>query len=100
MLKNKCIYWNPVLETLSHEKLQALQLKKFRRIVEWAYNNSPFYHRHYKKAGLEPGDIKRFEDIRKVPVTAHNPPERSHPETPYATPSVAQPTRCSTADTT
>ena len=67
MLKNKSIYWNPLLETLPREKLQALQLKKFRRIAEWAYNNSPFYHRHYKEAGLEPGDIKRFEDIRKVP---------------------------------
>ncbi len=56
-----------MLETLSIEKLRALQLKKFKRIVEWAYNNSPFYRRHYKAAGLEPGDIKRFEDIRKVP---------------------------------
>jgi phenylacetate-CoA ligase len=67
MLKDKSIYWNPLLETLSREKLQALQLKKFRRIVEWAYDHSPFYRRHYQEAGLEPGDIKRFEDIRKVP---------------------------------
>ena len=67
MLKSKSIYWNPVLETLSREKLQALQLKKFRWIVEWAYHNSPFYRRHYKEAGLEPGDIKKFEDIRRVP---------------------------------
>lgn len=67
MLPGHQIYWNPILETLPEEKLQALQLKKFRRILEWAYNNSPFYQRLYKEAGLEPGDIKSFDDIRKVP---------------------------------
>jgi phenylacetate-CoA ligase len=60
-------YWNPILETLPREQLQALQLKKFKNIVAWAYNNSAFYHRLYQAAGLEPGDIKSFEDIRKVP---------------------------------
>ena len=67
MIKDKSSYWNPILETLPQEKLQTLQLKKFKRLVEWAYNNSPFYRRLYQEAGLEPGDIKTFEDIRKVP---------------------------------
>jgi phenylacetate-CoA ligase len=67
MANDPNIYWNPILETLPQEKLQELQLKKFRRIVEWAYNNSPFYRRFYQEAGLEPEDIKTFEDIRKVP---------------------------------
>jgi phenylacetate-coenzyme A ligase PaaK-like adenylate-forming protein len=26
-------YWNPILETVPQEKLQALQLKKLKRIV-------------------------------------------------------------------
>ena len=67
MLKDRGLYWNPILETLPQEKIQALQLKKFRRILEWAYNNSPFYRRLYQDAGIEPGDIKRFEDIQRVP---------------------------------
>ena len=62
-------YWNPILETLPQEKLKALQLKKFKRIVEWAYNNSPFYRKLYKSAGMEPGDIKRYEDITRIPKT-------------------------------
>jgi phenylacetate-CoA ligase len=60
-------YWNPILEALPREKIQSLQLRKFKAILDWAYNNSPFYHRLYKNAGLEPGDIKTFEDIQKVP---------------------------------
>lgn len=60
-------YWNPILETLPQRDIKRLQLKKFKRIFEWAYNNSPFYRNHYKQAGIEPGDIKTFEDIKKVP---------------------------------
>jgi phenylacetate-CoA ligase len=67
MFQGHQVYWNPILETLPQEKLQALQLKKFRRILEWAYNNSPFYRRLYKEAGLELGDIKSFDDILKIP---------------------------------
>jgi len=63
------IYWNPLVETLAREKLEALQLKKFKRIVDWAYGNSPFYRRLYDGAGLEPGDIKTLEDVRNVPKT-------------------------------
>ena len=48
MLNNPSSYWNPILETLPQEKLQALQLKKFKRMVEWAYTHSPFYRRLYE----------------------------------------------------
>ncbi len=60
-------YWNPILETLPPEKLRQLQLKKFREIVTWAYDHSRFYRKLYADAGLEPGDIKTCDDIRKVP---------------------------------
>ncbi len=33
----KDIYWNPLVETLPLEKLRELQVKKFKRILEWAY---------------------------------------------------------------
>jgi phenylacetate-CoA ligase len=62
-------YWNPILETLPREKLQQFHLKKFQHIFKWAYENSPFYRRLYTEAGIEPGDIKTFDDIRKVPKT-------------------------------
>jgi phenylacetate-CoA ligase len=60
-------YWNPILETLPREKLELLQLRKFREIFTWAYEHSPFYHKLYSDAGIEPGDIKSFDDIRRVP---------------------------------
>jgi phenylacetate-CoA ligase len=65
MTQAPSIYWNPILETLPQEKIQALQLKKFRRIVEWAYDNSPFYRRLYQDAGMEPGEIEK-DMLREV----------------------------------
>ncbi|QTA84751.1 phenylacetate--CoA ligase family protein [Desulfonema magnum] len=60
-------YWNPVLETLPREKLHSLQLKKFRRIFTWTYENSRFHRKLYDEAGVTPEDIRSFEDIRRVP---------------------------------
>jgi phenylacetate-CoA ligase len=60
-------YWNPILETLPREKLQRLQLKKLQNVFKWAYEHSKFYHKVYSEAGIEPGDIRTFDDIRKVP---------------------------------
>ncbi len=69
MAEDRRIYWNPLLETLPGEKLKELQFKKFKRIVSWAYDNSPFYRRLYRDAGIEPNDIRSFDDIRRVPKT-------------------------------
>ena len=63
----KDLYWNPVIETLPMEKLRGLQLKKFKRILEWANERSKFHRKLYQDAGFEPGDIKSYEDIAKVP---------------------------------
>lgn len=60
-------YWNPYLETMAPEQLRALQLEKFRRIISWAYERSPFYRELYAGAGMEPGDIKTWADVRRVP---------------------------------
>jgi len=60
-------YWNPILETLPPEKLQKLQLVRFKEIFRWAYGHSKFYHKLYHDAGIEPGDIRTFADIKKVP---------------------------------
>ena len=61
-------YWNPVLETMDPEKLQILQLKKFQRIFQWAYDRSKFHRNLYDKAGICPKDIRSLEDIRHVPT--------------------------------
>lgn len=60
-------YWNPHQETLPDEKLRKLQLHKFRRIVEWAYERSKFHRSLYDSAGFKPSDIRTLDDVRLVP---------------------------------
>jgi len=61
------VYWNPITETLPLEQLQELQVKKFKKILKWAYDKSKFHRKLYHDAGLKPGDVKTLEDIAKVP---------------------------------
>jgi phenylacetate-CoA ligase len=64
--KNKK-YWNPIIETLPRERLVEIELKRFRELLRWAKDQSPFYKR--KLHGIEPEDIRTMEDVAKVPVT-------------------------------
>jgi phenylacetate-CoA ligase len=60
-------YWNPIIETLPQERLKEIELKRFRELLRWAKDNSPFYGR--KLRGIEPEDIRTMDDVAKVPVT-------------------------------
>ena len=60
-------YWNPLLETRPLEQLRKLQFLKFKRLFEHTFQNSRFHRRLYQEAGLKPGDLQSFEDIRRVP---------------------------------
>jgi len=60
-------YWNPLIETLPREKLIQIELKRFRELLQWAKENSPFYRR--KLQGIDPQDIRSLEDVAKIPMT-------------------------------
>jgi len=60
-------YWNPIIETLPRERLLEIELKRFREILRWSKENSPFYRR--KLQGIEPEEIRTLEDVAKVPIT-------------------------------
>lgn len=60
-------YWNPIIETLPRERLREIELKRFREVLRWAKATSPFYKKKLK--GIEPEDIRTFEDVAKVPIT-------------------------------
>ncbi len=68
MANNGSIYWNPIMETMPREKAQRTSGQKSLNVYfEWAYKNSPFYQKLYKDAGIEPGDIQTYDDIKRVP---------------------------------
>jgi phenylacetate-CoA ligase len=60
-------YWNPKHETMPREQLQALQLLKLQRMVAWSWEKVPFHRRRWEKAGFHPDQLKRLDDIRRIP---------------------------------
>jgi phenylacetate-CoA ligase len=76
-------YWNPVLETLPPAKLRRLQLAKFKRIFQWAYEHSRFHRQLYDRAGITPTDIHNFDDIRHIPKVEKAMMQRIQRKTPF-----------------
>jgi phenylacetate-CoA ligase len=55
-------------QRLSIDEAQSLQLKKLQAIVRHAYQSVPFYRSLYQKAYVHPDDIRRLEDIGRLPI--------------------------------
>lgn len=60
-------FWNPKNEKLPREELRALQLRKLRRMCEWAYATTPFHKRKFDAAGFKPDQLRILDDIRRIP---------------------------------
>jgi phenylacetate-CoA ligase len=57
--------YDPKIETAPYRKLEEIQARSLRRVVAYAYDNCPFYHVRWKRAGFRPGDVNSIRDFRK-----------------------------------
>ena len=48
-------FWNPGKETRSREEREVEVLVLMQRQLRYAYEQLPFYRRHYERAGFHPG---------------------------------------------
>ena len=60
-------YWNAYTETLPREKLNKIEFNYFKDLFGYAKSHSALYKE--KLRGIEVGDLKTFDDIKKVPFT-------------------------------
>ena len=64
------MFYQKDIETMKRADLDALQLERLRRMVDYCYNNVPFYNERLKAAGITSGDrIKTLSDIQYIPFT-------------------------------
>ncbi len=49
------------------EAVDRLRLERLQRTISFAANRVPWYRRRFKEIGLEPGDVKTFADLRRIP---------------------------------
>ena len=57
------------MECASRERIEAIQLAKLIKQVEYTYNHVPYYREKMDSAGVRPSDIKSLADVRKLPFT-------------------------------
>ncbi len=79
-------YYDPEHETMSRDRLAGLQLQRLQATVKRVYQSVPFYRDAFKARGLEPGDIKSLDDLRKLPFTCKQDLRDNYPYGLFAAP--------------
>lgn len=55
-------------ERWSRQRLQSLKDQLLRRVIEVAYDKSTYYRRIMDQRGLRPADLRRIDDLPKLPI--------------------------------
>lgn len=80
------MYYQPDIETMSREDLEALQLERLQALVKRVYQKIPFYKESFDKAGINPEDIKSLADLTKLPFTVKKDMRDAYPFGLFAVP--------------
>ncbi len=78
-------YWQKE-ELIPREEIEELQLKRLKSTVRNAYDNVPFYRQKLKESRVHPDDIKKREDITKLPFTTKEDLRENYPFGLFAVP--------------
>lgn len=78
--------WEPQWECMERDAMRRLQLERLQAVVERVYRQVPFYRRKFDEAGVKPGDIKRLEDLAKLPFTVKDDLRDNYPFGMFAVP--------------
>ncbi len=63
------MFYQKEIETMKRADIEALQLLKLKKMVDYCYNNVPFYHERLGAAGVTGDKIKTLSDIQYIPLT-------------------------------
>lgn len=80
------MYYQPDIETMSREDLEALQLERLQALVKRVYQKISFYKESFDKAGINPEDIKSLADLTKLPFTVKQDMRDAYPFGLFAVP--------------
>lgn len=61
--------YDPDAETMSRDRLTALQTARLKQTLEHAYANVPHYRKKFDEAGVSAADLKDLSDIARFPFT-------------------------------
>lgn len=74
------------METMSRTQLKELQLDRLKWLVNYCYENVPFYHKRLDESGVKPEKFKQLSDIRYIPYTVKEDLRDNYPFGLFAVP--------------
>ena len=74
------------IEIASRDEIQALQLKRLKKTLAHAYENTAFYRQSFDNAGVHPDDLKTLSDLSKFPFTVKTDLRDNYPFNMFAVP--------------
>lgn len=78
--------WEPHYECMSREDMRAIQLDRLQTVVHKVYEKVPYYKQLFDKCGVNPRDIKKLDDIVKLPLTGKEALRDNYPFDLFAVP--------------
>ena len=64
---SKVNYWDGAIEQMPAGDLRELQLERLKELVHYVYRENAGHRKRFADAGVKPQDIKKLEDIAKLP---------------------------------
>lgn len=78
--------WSPTDECQSRDSLQNLQLERLKNTLEQVAEHVPCYQGKFKSSGFLPGDLRRLDDLGKLPFTTKEDLRLNYPYGMFAVP--------------
>lgn len=79
-------FWQKEIETMPRAKLEELQLERLKHLVQYCYDNVPFYHKRFDECGFAPEKLKTLKDIEYIPCTTKEDIRDNYPFGMFAVP--------------
>jgi hypothetical protein len=57
------------IRTMPLHEIRTLQWTRLKQLLQYAFDNTDFYRQYFASARLTPDDIKRPEDLLRLPLT-------------------------------
>ena len=74
------MYWDAEIETLERSGLEALQLKRLKKLAARVAKQVPFYQQKFAESGVKPSQIRSLADVRRLPFTTNSDLRAQYPK--------------------
>ncbi|MEZ5788606.1 MAG: phenylacetate--CoA ligase [Xanthobacteraceae bacterium] len=78
--------FDPAVETMARQDLEALQLDRLKRTVRHAYDHVPHFRHKFDEVGVKPEHLETLADIDRFPFTKKNDLRDNYPFGMFAVP--------------